>query len=170
MLYQTEGISMNAYQYAMEMEKEGEIFYRELADKVSEDGLKNIFLNLANEEVKHYEMFKVLAKQDGSVDIPKMNVMKDAKAIFLEMKESGKKFDFGKDQVALYEKAMESEDKAYALYMQKANEVENPEDKEIFLKIAEEEKKHHELLENLAEFVAAPHTWLESAEFNKMAE
>ncbi len=156
---------MNAYQYAMEMEKEGEAFYRELAEKTDNDGLKNIFLNLADEEVKHYKMFEELAKHDGSVVIPKMNVEKDAKAIFAEMKASGKKIDFSKDQVALYKKAMESEEKAYTLYVEKANEVQSPEDKEIFLKIADEEKKHHKLLENIVEFVAEPGSWLENAEF-----
>lgn len=159
---------MNAYEYAMEMEKEGELFYRELAEQATEVGLKGIFLNLANEEVKHYQLFQELAKEQGSVSIPKMDVMKDAKAIFSEMKASGKRLSFGDDQVAYYKKAMESEDKAYNLYIDKANEMKNPEHKEIFLKIANEEKKHKELLEYLVEFVSSPNSWLESAEFNKL--
>ena len=156
---------MNAYEYAMQMEKEGEQFYRELADKSSDEGLKNIFLNLANEEVKHYELFKNIAESEDHIEIPKMDVMKDAKEIFAEMKASGKELDFGDDQIALYKKALESEDKAYNLYIDKANEVSNPEHKEIFLKIAAEEKKHLELLENLVDFVESPKNWLESAEF-----
>ncbi len=156
---------MNAYEYAMQMEEEGEKFYRELADKSTDEGIKNIFLNLANEEVKHYELFKNIAESEDHVEIPKMDVMQDAKEIFAEMKSSGREIDFGEDQIALYKKALESEDKAYNLYIDKANEVTNPEHKEIFLKIAAEEKKHLELLENLVDFVESPKNWLESAEF-----
>lgn len=161
---------MNAYEYAMEMEKEGELFYRELAKQATEEGLRQIFLSLAEEEVKHYEMFRKLASHESSVTIPKMNVAKDAKAIFSKMKESGKKLSFGDDQVAYYQKAMETEDKAYDLYIQKANEMTDPKHKEIFLKIAEEEKKHKVLLENLVEFVSSPNEWLENAEFHKIDE
>ncbi|MDX1809754.1 MAG: ferritin family protein [Sulfurospirillaceae bacterium] len=161
---------MNAYEYAMEMEKEGEKFYKDLAEKATEKGIKNIFLNLANEEVKHYELFKSLAEHEGDVTIPKMNVLKDAKTIFAEMKASGRELDFGNDQIALYKKACESEKKAYNLYINKANEMDDPEHKEIFLRIAAEEKKHLELLENLVDFVESPQNWLESAEFYDMGE
>lgn len=161
---------MNAYEYAMEMEKEGEKFYRELASKATEKGIKTIFLNLANEEVKHYELFKELAEHEDNVTIPKMNVLKEAKAIFAEMKASGRELDFGKDQITLYKKAFESENKAYTLYVQKANEMNNPKHKEIFLRIAAEEKKHLELLENLVDFVESPLNWLESAEFYDVDE
>ncbi|WP_331775362.1 ferritin-like domain-containing protein [Sulfurospirillum sp. 1612] len=161
---------MNAYEYAMEMEKEGESFYRELANKSTDIGIKNIFLNLANEEVKHYELFKRLAQEEGDASVPKMNVMKDAKAIFAEMKASGRDLDFGHDQVVLYQKALESEKKAYDLYVKKADEVTDAKHKEIFLRIAAEEKKHLELLENLVDFVDSPMNWLESAEFYNMGE
>lgn len=161
---------MNAYEYAMEMEKEGELFYRELAEKATDEGLKQIFTNLADEEVKHFVMFQKLAASDGDVSIPKMNVAKDAKAIFSQMKASGKTFSFGDDQVAYYKKAMETEDKAYELYVQKAKEMTDPKHQEIFLKIAQEELKHKVLLENLVEFVSSPNEWLENAEFHKIDE
>ena len=42
--------------------------------------------------------------------------------------------------------------------------------KRIFQKLAEEEKKHYFLLENIIQFVSRPETWLENAEFYHLEE
>lgn len=42
--------------------------------------------------------------------------------------------------------------------------------KNLLLKLAEEEKKHMFLLENLVEFIPRPETWIENAEFNHLVE
>jgi len=54
---------MNAYDYAMKLEKEGEDFYRQLAKEADQPGLSKIFTMMADEEVKHYKMFEKLAKK-----------------------------------------------------------------------------------------------------------
>jgi rubrerythrin len=161
---------MNAYEYAMQMEKEGEIFYKELAKEAKEEGLKKIFTMLANEEIKHYKMFEKLAKNTEDITIPKMEVYTDAKEIFKEMKKESVAYDFGDQQIDFYRRAIETEDKAYELYLEKANEMTDPKHKEIFLTIAQEELRHKDLLENILEFVERPNEWLESAEFYKIGD
>ena len=49
------GESMDIFEFAMEKEKYAEHFYRELADRTDNTGLKSILNMLAGEEVKHYE-------------------------------------------------------------------------------------------------------------------
>ena len=49
---------MNVYEYAMKLEKEGESYYRDLAKGSPFESLKKVFEILANEEVKHYILFK----------------------------------------------------------------------------------------------------------------
>lgn len=161
---------MNAYDYAMQMEKEGEVFYRELAEEAQQEGLKKIFLMLANEEVKHYKMFEKMAKNSESITVPNMEVYKEAKDIFSEMQKSSVAYDFGDQQIDFYRRAMETEDKAYELYLEKAKEMQDPKHKAIFEAIAAEELKHKELLENILEFVSSPEEWLESAEFYKIGD
>lgn len=161
---------MNAYEYAMKMEKEGEDFYRELAEAAHEEGLRKIFTMLANEEVKHYKMFEKLAKSSEAVTVPKMEVYTEAKEIFADMKKKSVAYDFGDQQIDFYRRAVETEDKAYELYMEKANEMSDPKHKEIFLTIAQEELRHKDLLENILEFVERPTEWLESAEFYKIGD
>ena len=55
---------MNVFEYAMQMEKDGEVFYRELAEKAGSKGLKNIFTNLADNEAEHFNIFKAMKDAD----------------------------------------------------------------------------------------------------------
>ena len=161
---------MNAYEYAMQMEKEGELFYKDLAQEAEQEGLRKIFAMLANEEVKHYKMFEKMAKNSDSITVPKMEVYKEAKEIFADMKKLSVAYDIGDQQIDFYRRAMETEDKAYELYMQKAQEISDPKHRKIFETIAAEELKHKELLENILEFVSHPQEWLENAEFYKIGD
>ena len=61
-------------------------------------------------------------------------------------------------------------DKIEAFYREKAGEVEKDAHKNLFLQIAEEEKKHAFLLENVIDFVTKPDNWLENAEFHHLEE
>lgn len=159
---------MNAYDYAMQLEKEGEVFYRQLAEEANHEGLSKIFTMLANEEVKHYKMFEKLAKNSETVTVPNMEVFKEAKEVFSEMSKDAVAYSFEDQQIDFYRRAIKTEDKAYEQYLEKANEMTNIQHKEIFLKIAEEELKHKVLLENILEYVEQPSSWLESAEFRNI--
>ncbi|MBE3035801.1 MAG: rubrerythrin, partial [Candidatus Atribacteria bacterium] len=70
--------------------------------------------------------------------------------------------------VDFYRKAQEMEEKSYKFYMNMSNKAEIESQRKIFLKLAEQEKKHMFLLENLVEFISRPETWVENAEFNHL--
>lgn len=164
------GVRMNAYEYAMQIEKEGELLYRDLANKTQEEGLQKIFLMLANEEVKHHAMFERLANNTPKLDIPQMEVYKDAKEIFSGMKEKSHRYDFGEQEVDFYQKAVNTEDESYEFYLEQANKMTNPKHKQIFEAIANEELKHKRILENIVDFVSQPEIWMENAEFYNIEE
>ena len=161
---------MNIYEYAMKLEKEGEEFYRDLADQTNDPGLKKILTMLATEEVKHYRLFEKMLNDADVSTLPKMEVFAEATSIFENMKEIKESYDFSSNQIEYYRKALETEEANESFYMHKAAEAKTEEHKAIFLRIAEEERKHLILLENLVEFVSQPEQYLESAEFYKMAE
>lgn len=48
------------FEMAMQVEKSGEAFYHAAADKVDSTGVKDLFEDLALQEVKHYEFFRSL--------------------------------------------------------------------------------------------------------------
>lgn len=161
---------MNVFEFAMQMEKDGEKFYREIADKTEDPGLKKIFNTLADEEVVHYNTFKKLFEKSGA-DAVESNILDKAKNIFAEMKDSGgMSISVDTAQTDAYKKAMEAEKEAYTFYEAKAEEVEDPNEKQILLTFAREERRHYRLLENVLEFVSRPDSWLEDAEFANMED
>lgn len=160
---------MNIYQYVQQMEKDGERYYRDLAERTRDEGLKAIFLQLAEDEVKHYQVFKKMEER-GEPEMAETEVLAGAKNVFQQMGEAGEVGDPGTDQMEAYRKAVEVERKSEALYREKAGEVDRPAHKALFERIADEEKKHAFLLEQVIEFVSRPKHWLENAEFHKLEE
>jgi rubrerythrin len=160
---------MNIFDYAMQMEQDGEAYYRELANKCRLQGLKKILNMLADDEVGHYDTFKNL-KAGTDAEVSGSIILENAKNIFQEIKDTETGFDFDVSEIDQYNKAIEIEKKSEDFYREKANEVEQPGLKDILLNIAEDEKKHRFLLKNTVEFISRPKTWIENAEFNHLDE
>ena len=73
-------------------------------------------------------------------------ILADAKNVFVHIKESGESFDFDIKQTELYKRAQDIEKKSRDFYLDKADEVQEKYQKEVFLRLADEEKKHYFLL------------------------
>jgi len=168
LLYKIGGMQMNIYKYAMKMEKDSENYYSELANKTDDAGLQNILKMLASDEVKHYNIIEKMMKTDTSAEFAETGILRNAKDIFIKIKGKNIVFNFDLPQADFYRKAQEFEEKSYKFYLEMSDKVEIKAQKKIFLKLAEEEKKHMFLLENLLEFVSRPETWIEDAEFNHL--
>jgi len=153
----------NIFEYAMQMEKDGEDYYRRLAQKTGNNGLRTILTMLADEEVKHYDAIEKIKTQN--TQIAESEILTDAKNVFVQIKESGESFDFDINEADLYKKARDIEKKSRDFYTEKASVVTEKYQKELFLKLTIEEQKHYVLLDNIIEFVSRPEQWLENAEF-----
>ncbi len=160
---------MDVYEYAMQMEKDGESYYRELTEKIGNRGLKRILSMLADAEVIHYNILLKMKKSE-KIEVADASILTDVKNIFIKMKEEKEITGINISQVELYKKAQQIEEKSQNFYLDKAGEVEDLLQKEIFLKIAEEEKKHFFILESVIDFVSQPQRWLENAEWYHLDE
>ncbi|HBG61602.1 MAG: hypothetical protein A2Y03_05850 [Omnitrophica WOR_2 bacterium GWF2_38_59] len=160
---------MNIFDYAMQIEKEGEALYQSFAKDSPQKGLATIFTGLAEQEHKHYKTFKKMKYSEGteSIDTPFLD---NVKSIFTEWKKEKHKFKFKISQADLYRKALDIEQKSIDLYMEKSKEVDSDKQRQIFKKIANEEKSHYEIMENIIEFITKPERWVEHAEFSKIGE
>ena len=159
---------MNIFEYAMQMEQDGENYYRQLARQTANKGLKAILTMLADDELKHYNAVKTMQSEEPHM--PETTILTGARNIFVQIKDSGERFDFDMKQTELYRKAQDIEQKSQNFYLQKANQITGEYQKDVFLKLAEEEKKHYFLLDNIIEFVSRPEHWLENAEFHHLEE
>ncbi len=154
---------MDIFEFAMQMEKDGEAYYRELAAKAGNKGLSNILTMLADEEVKHYNIFQKM--KESKVEVPDSDLLGNVKNIFIQMKERGDTFLFEAEQTDYYRKALDLEKKSENFYRDKANETTDTHQKAIFNKIANEENHHFRIVENIIDFIQRPEKWLEGAEW-----
>ena len=154
---------MDIFEFALKMEKDGAEFYRELAQKTGSQPLQEVLGLLADEEDKHYRAIEAIVAEKH--DMPQADILDSAKNVFQRAKEFGDPLTTETDQVGLYNQALELERKSEAFYLDRADQVKLPRQKELFQQFAAEEAKHIVLLENMIEFVTRPQHWLENAEF-----
>ena len=161
---------MNIYQYAMKLEKDSENYYNGLMSKTDDIGLQSILKMLADEEVKHFNIVKKMMKTDICPEFAETDILKNAKNVFVKIKGKKLAFNFDLEQADFYRKAQEFEEKSHKHYLEMSDKMKDEAQKNLLLKLAEEEKKHMFLLENLVEFISRPKTWIENAEFNHLGE
>jgi len=164
---------MNIYAFAMQMEKDGENYYRQLAEQSSSAGIKKIFVMLANEEVKHYQVVELLSKKSGNPQMAETNVLENVKNIFVDMKQTREEpYINTTEEVRNYRKARDIEEQSRQFYQEKAEETEDEMERRLFLQLAGEERKHLRIMENIVEFVSRPEPgrWLENAEWFHLDE
>jgi rubrerythrin len=160
---------MDVFDYAMQLEKDGEEYYRQGAARSASKGMEKIMTMLADAEVKHYNIFKQM-KESKPFSLPEATILKDVKNIFASMKEEGGSEGIVASEADFYRKAQDIEKKTEDFYTEKASQVEDAAQKEMFLQVAKEENKHYFILDRIIEFVSRPEQWLENAEFYHIEE
>ena len=161
---------MNVFEFAMQMEMDGKAYYEENAGKVEDPGLKKILMELAEDEQKHYNLFKAL--RDGAdaryEDAGETAILASVKNVFQTMKDEKRSFAFADEARKIWSEAQQVEKKSEDFYREKAKEVDDDNQKNILNKIADEEHKHWVTLESVLQFLKRPEQWLEDAEWNNL--
>lgn len=164
---------MNIYQFAMQMEKDGENYYRVLAKESTVPGLSKIFLMLADEEVKHYNLVERLSRKETNPQLVETRILENVKNIFVSMQVAKEDLYINTTKAASeYRKARAIEEMSQKFYLEKADLVEDGYERQIFLRLAKEEERHLRIMENIVEFVSRPEpgNWLENAEWHHLNE
>jgi rubrerythrin len=154
---------MNIFEFAMEKEKFSEDYYHQIAEKTSHIGLKNICNMLAVEESKHYKIVEQMSRQVPT-EVTQTQILHDARKTFEKMRESAESLNVDVTELELYQKARDIETESREFYLEKSEQVDDADQKEIFKKLADEEQKHFVLLDRICSFIAKPRWFLENAE------
>lgn len=163
---------MNVFEFAMQMETDGKAYYEENAARVDDPGLKKILMELAEDEQKHYNLFKALRDgTDASYEAAgETKILTSVKNVFQTMKDKKKSFAFADEAKGIWAEAQLVEKKSEEFYREKAKEIDDDNQKNILNKIADEEHKHWVTLENVIQFLKRPQQWLEDAEWNHIED
>jgi rubrerythrin len=160
---------MNIFEFAMKMELDGKAYYEKLAAETEMVGLKTIFVNLAADEQKHYDTIQAI-KSGTSGAMSDTTVLEEAKNLFADL--IGDKNIVGSLKRSLdgYEHARKIEADSVRFYEDAAGKESNPVTAKLMLRIANEEKKHYNIMDNLYDFTLAPQNFLAWGEFSNLKE
>jgi rubrerythrin len=161
---------MNIFDFAMKMEMDGKAYYEQLARQSSLAGLQTIFTRLAEDEQKHYEIFQELRRSGKVPAMKESSALTNARNVFTELLGGAVAGAASKDDLAAYRHAMKLEADSFRLYEDAAARETAADVRDLLLKIADEEHKHFNILENIYAFVDAPNQYLAWGEFSNIGE
>jgi rubrerythrin len=123
--------------FAIMGEQEAVDFYTQLAHQSVTPAIKKVFLEYAEEEMRHKA--KLVRIKEGHTFQLSGDKVRDLKiSDYLVDVKSSPKMNY--EEALIF--AMKKEKKAFMLYMKLADEAADPEMKKVFLSLAEEESKH----------------------------
>jgi len=160
---------MNVFDFAIKMELEGKDFYEKLARESRHAGLRSIFLELAADEQKHHDLFLALKNQTGREAMKDTAALELAKSVFSGLLARKETLDAAGDLDG-YRRAMKLEADSFRLYEDAAGKEQDKGVKELLLRVAAEEHKHFNILENIYDFANAPSQYLAWGEFSNLEE
>ncbi|MBI2354942.1 MAG: ferritin family protein [Deltaproteobacteria bacterium] len=160
---------MNIFDFAMKMELDGKAYYEKLATETPVIGLKAIFTNLASDEQKHYDTIRSL-KTGETRAMADTHVLESAKNLFEDLMVDKTIVGSLRKSLDGYQHARKIEADSVRFYEDAAKKESNPQAAQLLLKIAEEEKKHYNIMDNLYDLVLAPQNFLAWGEFSNLKE
>jgi len=163
---------MNVFEHAMKMEEDGRAYYLKHAENASLPALKKIMLEMADDELKHYNMFKSM-RDSGKAEYEAAKattIIATTKNIFEQLKSGQGDAPLPSDTVSVWEHARQIEQDSEAFYRARADELDDEAQKVVWHKIADEEHRHYVALDNVIQFINKPARWLEDAEWSNLTE
>jgi rubrerythrin len=160
---------MNVFDFAMKMELQGKTCYENLAATTKVMGLKTIFTGLAADEQKHYEVFREL-KQGKAWTMTDSKMLEQAKSVFTDLLKDKDRLAEVQEDLDAYRLALKLEEDSVRLYEDMAKKERDPDTVQLYLRIANEEKKHFNIVDNICDFVMKPKYFLAWREFSNLHE
>ena len=160
-----------ALQMAIEMEKEGQGFYKKTAEKTSDKMTRQVFEFLANEELKHIEAIKIFYDSEISgktTDFEKVTAGqtpdKARQAIMNLFKGLGDKAPVDKPDLDAYNFARDFEKNGEKFYRKAAEKASDKNVKKLFEFLVDEEKRHFQMIDDSIAFLENPAEWFHRQE------
>ena len=160
---------MNILDCAIKMEEEAREYYEKLAEAATVPELKNLFSMLAAAE---QELHDALVRLQGSIHPQKtqFKAMQEASCAFKPLLAKRDLMAGLKDDPDAYKHMVKEEEESVRFYEEQAGKAKDEGTRKVLLMIADEERKHLSIVENIYSFVESPKTYLAWGEFSNLNE
>lgn len=158
---------MNVFDCAIKIEEEARQYYERLGSQSSEPEMKHLFsLLAASEDELRDNLLKIkgrLPSEQAQVD-----ALDGASCCFRPLLTERELLEVAKDDHDLYRFSMREEEEEIRFYEELAAKTSDPATRSCLLMLAEEERRHLNVVENIYDFVEAPKSYLAWGEFSNL--
>ncbi len=150
---------MKAVEIAMKMEEDAVKFYSEAAGKTSHSFGRKMFESFALDEKRHLEMLKGILK-GLNIEIREGEPGEAVKSIFETLKpEMMERIEATTDEINALKMALDMEKEGFEYYKKVTAGTSDAKEKALFQRLAGEEEKHYNILQNTYAFLADTGNW-----------
>jgi rubrerythrin len=151
---------MNIIECALKMESDAKAHYEKLAEEAPVSELKVLFGMLAKAEQEHYETLKRM-KEEVDPSKAEFRALDEAACAFKPLLGKRDLMAELKDDSDGYLHVVKEEEESVRFYEDLAAKAENEETRQLLMLLADQEKRHLNMVENIYAFVENPRTYLE---------
>jgi rubrerythrin len=160
---------MNIFDCAIKMEEEARSTYEKMAAATDVTELKNLFTLLAQSEQEHYDTLTAMKKNPDLKQV-QFKALEDMPCLITPLLALRDLMDGQPLEGDVYQQVIREEDNGVMFYEDLAAQTEDEQTREILLRIAEEERRHLSIVENIYAFVESPKNFLAWGEFSNLKE
>ncbi|MDR3585713.1 MAG: ferritin family protein [Desulfosporosinus sp.] len=160
---------MNIFEFAINMEHEGEKYYTEQAEINKDNSLSIVFQMLAKDESMHVKVLQNKANR-LPCDLKQNETLSKAKNVFTDIETTKPEINQIPNQLGVYRLALDNEKASITLYQKYFSEATDEESKMLFEYLTKQEEDHYEIIDQLVSLLSRSEEWVESAEFGLRKE
>jgi len=159
---------MNILECTIKMKQETRAHYVRLAGAVTDNELKRLFSLLAAAEDEHIEKLVTLKATMKKMDVSSFNPIDESVCVFSPHIDPRHLAETLRNDPDAYRHVVQEEEETIEFFDQLKNQAENEQMKRVCQVLADKEREHLTMLENIYFFVEEPRTYLEWGEFSNL--
>lgn len=159
---------MNIIECTIKMKIETQAHYERLSEAATDKELKRLFSLLASAEEEHIAKLNVLMENMRKFDVDNLDKLDESVCVYSPHIDPRFLAESLKNDPDAYRHVVKEEEGTIELLDQLSDQAESEQLKRICQVLADKEREHLEMLENIYFFVEEPRTYLEWGEFSNL--
>ncbi|MCP4542240.1 MAG: ferritin family protein [Chloroflexi bacterium] len=164
---------LSALETAIQIEKDGLVFYTEAAKQVDDPKGKKMFQTLARDEQLHLQLFEnareALLNKKNWPSLEKVKEISPEKSIRQPVFPTGDEIKLVKipdRQLAALRQGLQSEEDSILFYSKQKEQIDDPDAKKMYAYLIEQEEGHRTILQGELDYLTGTGFWFDVQEFN----
>ena len=157
--------ALSALEKAMEVERQGEAFYQEAAERVQDPTGKEVFQTLVKDEIQHLRLlqaeYEAIQSESAWLELDQAKVCEPQAPLklFPDRRDAALVIPAKATDLDALKLAMDFEERGYHQYTRAGAETDDPKGEEVFQFLAKMENEHFVFLQKTHEYLTTKGAW-----------